>query len=652
MNNEINYVSPFKKFCITIGNLPTAYLESMSYYEGLTYLVNYLSNNVIPALNHNGEVVEELQEQFTILKNYVDNYFDNLDVQEEINTKLDEMAESGQLTDIIAQYLGLAGMITFDTVADMKLAENLVNGSKCQTLGYYNTNDGGNALYKIRTITNEDVVDEMFIIALSDNSLIAELICEDSINIKKLGCKPTTDSATAIMKALSKNLKVIIPKGNWLSSPLTLTSGACIVGENINYEVETNDTATLNNISILQASQDCETFIDCSNSDHITLEICLSSCAMKSDYLNAKSIDNFVKLDNTCYSTFDLFILCLNNKGISIKRSWENTFKRLYFRGILNPNVIDIKCENSDVGCSQNIFNDIQSEGFGAVILDISEGLFYHNKIDSILSELTPYEPFVQTETASTVQIPLIKIGDGSNNVINNILLNNFSYKNGTYDGTIYEHSLFYVNSNNGSAFGVKVNNIIFDTGVNRSINFIKQEGEAGFLSSYLIIDNVINPTQYLIRTNLENMNYFKIGNIYCRFTNGTTRNNPIESITKWYTPADTSHTTMISNSTDYSPFNNENSVIKLDSTLSKCSALKVKTDDVIKVYYKSDVAIDYEIKIFARNNAVADTITGTLPIRSAYGLATLYTVTQNHINIAAISFSTSGNSYIGDILI
>ena len=83
-----------------------------------------------------------------------------LSSQEEINNKLDEMAESGQLTDIIAQYLGLAGMIAFDTVADMKLAENLVNGSKCHTLGFYSVGDNGSALYKVRPVTNEDVVDE------------------------------------------------------------------------------------------------------------------------------------------------------------------------------------------------------------------------------------------------------------------------------------------------------------------------------------------------------------------------------------------------------------------------------------------------------------------------------------------------------------
>ena len=37
MNKNINLLDPFHKMLITIGNLPTAYIESMSYYEGLTY---------------------------------------------------------------------------------------------------------------------------------------------------------------------------------------------------------------------------------------------------------------------------------------------------------------------------------------------------------------------------------------------------------------------------------------------------------------------------------------------------------------------------------------------------------------------------------------------------------------------------------------
>ena len=210
MNNKpsinIEYASPFKNFCMTIGELPTSYLESMSYYEMLVWLTKYLQDTVIPTVNNNADAVAELQTLFIQLENYVNNYFDNLDVQEEINNKLDDMAESGQLTDIIAQYLGLAGMIAFDTVGDMKLAENLVNGSKCHTLGYYSINDNGSAIYKIRTKTNADVINEMNLIALYDDTLVAELvIVNDTINVEQLGAKGdnTQDDTDYLQAAFS-----------------------------------------------------------------------------------------------------------------------------------------------------------------------------------------------------------------------------------------------------------------------------------------------------------------------------------------------------------------------------------------------------------------------------------------------------------------
>lgn len=190
MNNDlrpINTIPNFKRFCMTIGELPTSYLETMSYYEMLVWFTEYMKNTIIPTINNNGLAIQELQDKYIELKNYVDNYFNNLDVQQEINNKLDAMAQSGQLTDIIAQYLGLAGVLSFNTVNDMKTATNLVNGSTCRTLGYYNINDGGKAIYKIRNITNEDIVDDVFIIALNDQLLIAELIY-DEINTKQIGC--------------------------------------------------------------------------------------------------------------------------------------------------------------------------------------------------------------------------------------------------------------------------------------------------------------------------------------------------------------------------------------------------------------------------------------------------------------------------------
>lgn len=96
--NNVETIKPFKNFCMTIGALPTSYLESMSYYETLCWLCKYLENTINPAINNNAEALKELQ-------SYVANYFENLDVQEEIDNKLDDMATSGVLADIINEQI-------------------------------------------------------------------------------------------------------------------------------------------------------------------------------------------------------------------------------------------------------------------------------------------------------------------------------------------------------------------------------------------------------------------------------------------------------------------------------------------------------------------------------------------------------------------
>lgn len=179
----INRLNPFRRFCMTIGELPTSYVESMSYAELLTWLCNYLQNTVIPAINTNAEAVTELQNLYQELKTYVDNYFENLDVQTEINNKLDDMAESGELTDIIAQYLELAGILAFNTKNDLKGADNLSNGSFTKTFGDTTYNDGKGHFYKIRTVTTGDVIDDDNIIALTNYpTLIAEKINDFEID--------------------------------------------------------------------------------------------------------------------------------------------------------------------------------------------------------------------------------------------------------------------------------------------------------------------------------------------------------------------------------------------------------------------------------------------------------------------------------------
>ena len=95
----------FPQFINQLGIIPTSYKNSMSYYETLAWLCKYLEETVIPTVNQNGEAVEELQALYVELNSYVTNYFDSTDFQEKVNTKLDEMAEDGTLTNLIKDYV-------------------------------------------------------------------------------------------------------------------------------------------------------------------------------------------------------------------------------------------------------------------------------------------------------------------------------------------------------------------------------------------------------------------------------------------------------------------------------------------------------------------------------------------------------------------
>lgn len=216
----IDKLNPFGKFCVTIGMLPSSYKISMTYEEQLLWFCQYLENTVIPAVNTNAEAVAELQNLYNELKEYVDNYFTDLNVQKEINNKLDQMTESGELTEIISAYLNTNSILAFNSVNDMKSSTNLINGSFVETYGFYKANDGGSAKYKIRNITNQDNIDEMFIISLNNPDLIAELQIDNStINILQIGAKGDNefDNTNVIQSAINfaydNNFNVFVPNG-------------------------------------------------------------------------------------------------------------------------------------------------------------------------------------------------------------------------------------------------------------------------------------------------------------------------------------------------------------------------------------------------------------------------------------------------------
>lgn len=144
-------------------------------------------------------------------------FLNTLELQDEVNNKLDEMAESGELQEIMASYLDTRAIFCFDNVEDLKNATNLIDGSYAKTLGFHSINDGGSATYKIRNITNDDVIDGMFIISLNADNLIAELIY-NNINIKQLGAygNGENDDTIPLATAIDKCYDVYIPEGEYI----------------------------------------------------------------------------------------------------------------------------------------------------------------------------------------------------------------------------------------------------------------------------------------------------------------------------------------------------------------------------------------------------------------------------------------------------
>lgn len=108
------HISPFRFWCQKV--LPLVYDDSLSYYELLCKVVEQL-NKVSEDLNYMGEDVKTLYD-------FVNNYFKNLDVSEEINTKLDNMVLDGTFANVITPLI-----VQYSTPHFVESTEEMTNRS-------------------------------------------------------------------------------------------------------------------------------------------------------------------------------------------------------------------------------------------------------------------------------------------------------------------------------------------------------------------------------------------------------------------------------------------------------------------------------------------------------------------------------------------
>lgn len=254
-------------------------------------------------------------EDFRIKIENLENYVYNLNLQDEVNNKLDEMAEDGTLENLISQYIQLATTYAFNTVNDMKNSTNLINGSFARTSGFHSYNDNGGSLYKIRNITNEDVVDNILIIALNNNNLIAELMINSIMNIECFGAygDGINDDSVSIQKAVNQGITIIFNNKDYKCNSEIIINKACKL-------LGSNNQRTYENRHYIDFSD---------NEDNICFSLEIKGIIFEN--LNFKGSDNndthiCVSIINNSKYTFRNCGFYYFNKAISTNRAWSTSF--------------------------------------------------------------------------------------------------------------------------------------------------------------------------------------------------------------------------------------------------------------------------------------------------------------------------------------
>lgn len=131
----------FKFWCQKV--LPLVYDDSLSYYELLCKVVDYINN----LIHDNSETIDNMDALLTAynqLQDYVNNYFANLDLTGEVSNKIDEMVEDGDLLAIIQPTLDAMGQY----LVDQSEAQQTYNE---QTRSFVSTSIADQTAYNIET---------------------------------------------------------------------------------------------------------------------------------------------------------------------------------------------------------------------------------------------------------------------------------------------------------------------------------------------------------------------------------------------------------------------------------------------------------------------------------------------------------------------
>ena len=549
MNNDlidVKTLKPLTRLIYTIGELPTSYLMSMTYEEQLIWLCNYLSQTVIPALNNNGLAVQELQTKYIELKSYIDNYFDNLDVQDEVDNKINAMIEDGTFDTIINQELfgQINDSITNLTNENERLSETTFEtpvfpgfrtlGNHAKAVFYDKTNyilnvcqktNGGYLLYELNK-SNGDT---------SDNSVG---LSWDLIRLKKIqtclhayACKNDYDDSTGTITTLidesetANALEFLLFSngfGKTISGSKIHNKGIRVLGLSPEATITYNMKTTQNNKGniLFYCSSLSSNSVNVYINDNLVIEnLDLSSYALTGNnpYLcefeipSASSLKDYtIKIENADL-TKTAYIACVNYYELeNYNGEYIDSFKAIlvneYFinhNGASDYAIKDVDLNKycgsyhgGEIAVSQKLMVPYPS----TQVVQYWKNNYRYMEISSLTGDLFFLTPYFSIEQITNInnKANMISQFDFTNDSMIDM---NFEY----YNGTI-KTNLFYT--------GLTCNNKIFDV-IKNPNNIVLQTG-----NNYLNNNNGLLMFRGQL-TNLKmNIYYSKFNNNYIKNTN------------------------------------------------------------------------------------------------------------------------------------
>lgn len=145
MNDNLPDIKEYKKYNYKLTPFKLCVLENFPFIEAdFDAITNYqLLCKVVEYLNHVIDNQNTVEDNFKIMDdnlNTLYNFLDTLDLQDEVNNKLDEMAQDGTLLNILSNYANIERL--YNTFEDLYNDENVTKNQKVKVFGMTEINDG------------------------------------------------------------------------------------------------------------------------------------------------------------------------------------------------------------------------------------------------------------------------------------------------------------------------------------------------------------------------------------------------------------------------------------------------------------------------------------------------------------------------------